>query len=323
MINLSDLTIIVPTAGYSNVARSLYTFRKYAEGAKIIVVDQTPNGALSSDEIKKYTDIYVKANKALGFSKAMNFGIALSDSEVVCCVNDDVEFVHNRMWEGIGSWMDRDDVAAVNPASVKGYNHESDNLGCSCNGEIDESNGNCLECRAYKEEYTDEDWGHLTSKRKLVLSAINPIAPEMCVDGIMTWCMFIHREALDRIKNNDCYFDEKFYPGGAEDYDLMCRLYDGKESGRRYRAVGIFNSWAYHHWFGTKVNRSHEQFMSTGENKPEIYASLRYNDVDGKYNRKLGDPLIIKDGKQRESNWDLWGRINKDIPCPPCTKYKL
>ena len=143
-MNSSDLTLVVPTAGYPNVARSLYTFRKYADGAKIIVIDQTPRGALGGDEIKRYTDVYVKVDKALGFSKAMNFGIALSDTSIVGCVNDDVEFVHSRMWEGIGEWLDKPDVAAVNPASVKGYNRESDNVECGCNGRVDEENGNCL-----------------------------------------------------------------------------------------------------------------------------------------------------------------------------------
>jgi len=322
-MQVSDVTIVCPTAGYPNVARSLYTFRKYAADAKIIVIDQTPRGALDGDEIKRYTDAYVKVDKALGFSKAMNFGIALSDTPLVMCVNDDVEFIHRRMWEGMFEWMAKPDVAAVNPSSVKGYNRESDNVECSCDGEVDEENGNCLECRGWKEEYSDEDWDYMNSKRELKLSPMNPIHPGICVDGIMTWCTMFHREALNRIKDNECYYDEKFYPGGGEDYDIMCRIYDAKPVGLMYRCVGIYNSWAYHHWFGTKNNRSHEQFFNDGVNRPKIDQSLKYNNVDGKYNRKLGDPLVVKEGNQKDSNWDLWGRINKDIPCPPCTRMKL
>jgi len=322
-MKLQDLTIVVPTSGYANVARSLYTFRRYAPGCKIIVIDQTPRGALDGDEIKRYTDVYIRAYKALGFSKAMNCGIALADTEFVCCVNDDVEFIHEKMWEGMDSWLNDDRVAAVNPASVKGYAGESDNLSCDCKGEINEKNGNCLVCRAYKEEYSDEDWAYLTSERKLKDSPINPVGPHLCVDGIMTWCTVFYREVLEDIKDNGCYFDEKFYPGGGEDYDIMCRIYDRRWDNKRYRCLGLYSSWAYHHWFGTKDNRSHELFFSKGVNKPEIDQSLKYNDVDGKYLRKPTDPVILKDGKECQSNWDLWGRKNRDIPFPSCTRLKL
>jgi len=322
-VNLSDLTLIVPTCGYVDVSRSLYTYRRHAPGAKIIVIDQTPHGALGSDEIKTYTDVYVKVDRALGFSKAMNFGIALSDSPYIGCINDDVEFIHDKMWVGICEWLGKKDVAAVNPSSVKGYNLESDALPCNCGVELDEKNGNCPKCRAWKETYTDEDWDYLNSPREVKFSAITKTFPEMCVDGIMTWAMFIHRAALNRIRDNECYYDEKFYPGGGEDYDLMCRLYDAKPTGECYRAVGIYNSWAYHHWFGTKNNRSHERFFIEGVNKPTVIQELKYNDVDGKYKTKPTDPIIVKEGKPCDSNWDLWGRKDKSIPCPPCTRLKL
>lgn len=311
---MDNLSIVCPKAGYPNLLTSLKTYRKYAPGAKIIVVDQTPNGAISRMDIEKYTDVYVWVYRTLGFSKAMNMGIELSDTEYVCCANDDVELVNLRWWDGILETFSTDPkIAGVNPACIKGYRTESDHLPCNCNVGVDEVSGNCMKCRSYKSEYTEADYDYLLTNRTIKNSPINPITPKTRVDGIMTWFTVFKREALDLIKNNGCYFDEHFYPGGGEDYDLMCRLYDNRNNPNvSHRVVGVYNSWAYHHWFGTRI-----------KNPPKIIDELKWNDVDGKYNRKEGDPIIFHAGVEHKSNWDLWGRKNKEIPMPPCVKVPL
>jgi hypothetical protein len=298
---MRNLTIVCPSAGYPNLVRSLYTYREYAPEAKIIVVDQTPNGALSHSEITIYTDLYIKVYRALGFSKAMNMGIEMSDTEYVCCANDDVELVDKRWWDGImyHFCIDRK-VAGVNPASIKGYTNESDNLPCACNAKVDELTGNCLKCRAYKKVYSESDYDYLLEDRELKSGQIRTVSKGTKVDGIMTWFTVFKREALEMIKNNGCYFDERFYPGGGEDYDLMCRLYDYKDSGEPYRVIGVYNSWAYHHWFGTRI-----------KNPPKIVPELKWNKLDRSADSKWRD------------NWDLWGRKDKSIPVPPCTKIPL
>lgn len=311
---MNNLSIVCPTAGYPNLLQSLKTYRKYAPGAKVIVVDQTPNGAISRMDIERYTDAYLWVYRTLGFSKAMNMGIEISDTEYVCCANDDVELVNLRWWDSILEWFDKDPtIAGVNPASIKGYTNESDHLPCNCGVGLEEKTDNCLKCRSYRYEYTEEDYNYFMTPRVVKSGMISKINPSTKVDGIMTWFTVFKRESLDKIKNNGCYYDEHFYPGGGEDYDLMCRMYDIKGgSDTRHRVVGVYNSWAYHHWFGTRI-----------KNPPKIIPELRWNNVDGKYNRKDGDPKIIHGGKEHISNWDLWGRKNKEIPMPPCVRIPL
>ena len=312
---MNNLSIVCPTAGYPDLLTSLKSYRKYAPGAKIIVVDQTPNGAISRVDIEQYTDAYVWIYRTLGFSKAMNIGIEMSDTEYVCCANDDVELVNLKWWDRIVDLFEKDpSIAGINPASIKGYTNESDHLSCNCGVELEEKTGNCLKCRSYKPEYTEEDYDRLMTPRKMksgMIDVVNPLTTK--VDGIMTWFTVFKRESLDLIKNNGCYYDEHFYPGGGEDYDLMCRMYDNKgKSGIRHRVVGVYSSWAYHHWFGTRI-----------KNPPKLISELKWNNVDGKYNRKPDDPIIIHNDKECESNWDLWGRKNKEIAMPPCVKVPL
>ena len=307
-MTLTNLTIVCPTAGYPNTARSLYTFRKYAPGAKIIVIDQTSNGILTKQEINDLTDVYVKVYRGLGFSKAMNMGIEMADTDFICCANDDVELIHERWWDGIMEWFERDwKIAGVNPGSVKGYRDESDNFKCNCGVEKIELNDNCPKCRGYKEEYTDEDYDYIMMPKTVKHSQIKTINPINCVDGIMTWFTIFKRGVLEEIKNNGCYFDERFYPGGGEDYDINCRIYDKKNENMPYRVIAVFNSWAYHHWFGSKEMRVKINEAEV-DNKPRFDSSIpRFSSVDVKYN----------------NNWTLYGRKDKSISMPLCTKMKL
>ena len=100
MKGFESLSIVCPTAGYPDLIKSLKTYRKYAPGAQIIVVDQMPEPSLNSKEIVELTDIYVWVYRTLGFSKAMNTGIDIADREFICCMNDDVELI-NVKWNEI------------------------------------------------------------------------------------------------------------------------------------------------------------------------------------------------------------------------------
>ena len=307
MKSFESLSIVCPTAGYPNLKRSLMTYRKYAPGAQIIVIDQMPEPSLSKKEVVELTDVYVWVYRTLGFSKAMNMGIEIADRDFICCMNDDVELVNIKWFEPVVDRFDKDHtVAGINVSSIKGYRDESDNAKCNCGVPLIELSNNCPECRAYKEEYTEEDWEYMNSERMPKSGPIRPIRPDITIDGCMTWCTTFRAESLEMIKDNGCYFDERFYPGGGEDYDLMCRMYDLRhtvEEGQippPYRVVGIYNSWAYHHWFGTRI-----------KNPPVVVPHLRWNKLDKTEDSKWGD------------NWDLWGRKDKSIPAPACTKIKL
>ena len=277
----NQLTIVCPTVGYNGIVKSLESYRKYAPGAKIIVIDQSKQGCLTEVEFLKLTDVYIKVYRALGFSKAMNMGIEISTTPYVCCANDDVELVHVDWFPNIIKHFNKNPkIVAVNLSSIKGYRGEPDSL-------------------PYKENYTQEDWEYLISKRDDSIPKNNP---GMVIDGIMTWFTVFEREKFEMVKSNGCYFDEKFYPGGGEDYDLMCRIYSIK-----LRAIGIFDSWAYHHWFQSQ--------KSGNDNYPEILEDLRWNYLEGGEGSKWG------------KNWDLWGPKDKHsenpLPVPLCTKINL
>jgi len=298
-----DLSIVVPTAGNPGLVRSLETYRKYAPGAKVVVVDQVPSGSLSHEQVKELTDAYLWVYRTLGFSKAVNMGIEMTNTPFVCVANDDVELVNERWWPTIlARFAKMPDVGAINPASIKGYKTESDHLPCDCGVPLDSESDNCPQCRSYKEEYTEEDYDYLMNIRKIKNSPMANVNPNSFCDGIMTWFTVFRRDMLEMIKDNGCYFDEHFYPGGGEDYDLMCRMYDlkYKDKAAPHRAIGVYDSWAYHHWFGTRI-----------KNPPKIIEGLRWNKLEGIEGSKYGD------------NWDLWGRKNPEIPMPPCTKIPL
>ena len=91
-----NLSIVVPTAGNPGLVRSLETYRKYAPEAKIIVVDQMPEGSLTHEQVYELTDAYLWVYRTLGFSKAMNMGIEVADTDFICCANDDVELISER-----------------------------------------------------------------------------------------------------------------------------------------------------------------------------------------------------------------------------------
>ena len=63
------------------------------------------------------------------------------------------------------------------------------------------------------------------------------------IDGITCWCSVFKREALKEIG----LFDERWYWGGGEDYDMVARVYQAG-----YRALATSLSWVWHHWGKSK-----------------------------------------------------------------------
>ena len=182
-MSYQNLSVVIPTVGYSGLVKSLESYRKFAPGAQVIVVDQTKRGALDQKQIVELTDIYVKVNRALGFAKGMNFGIDIADREYIMCTNDDVELIHIKWLEGVLSWFARDPkIVGVNPGSIKGYGNEPDAI------PIDQV------C-------TDADYEYLCSPHEFPGNPINPIHPNAAIDGIMIWGTVFSRVGLEKIKN--------------------------------------------------------------------------------------------------------------------------
>jgi len=187
----------------------------------VIVVDQTQPDREFEEKLRLHCDLWVKTKKNYGFSQAVNFGIRLAPTEYVTICNDDVVFVWSGWWQGIMETFKRYDTAiCVNPMSPKepgwGYGEEG-----------------------FRE--------HLTFKESIGPENIERLIEEkngQMIDGLVCWCTTFKRKTLvDEIG----LFDERWFPGGGEDYDLMAKIYQAG-----YRALATSLSWCWHWWGKSK-----------------------------------------------------------------------
>lgn len=253
-------TFVVPIIIPDFIERFLFTLYKYTpENFRVILIDQTLHGVDSLVKDPR-VHVYIRPYRNLGFAHAMNTGIRISNTKYVTCSNDDVEFVNKKWWYGIEETFNIDkQIKAVNPLSITepGWGY-----GCNKNSEDElvkqkESELHCtfnreeerFEHLPYKEEYSEEEYDHLLRQKNGF------------IDGIITWCTVFDKEALDY----KGMYDERFFPGGGEDYDIGGRFYSSYwPSGQanpldRYRMVATSKSWAWHHL--SKSRRTKEELL--------------------------------------------------------------
>lgn len=243
---MKENTIIIPIIRSDFVGRMLETLKQYtADNYNVIVIDQTATRE-AQDKYEKLTHLWIRPYRNLGFAKAMNTGIVLANTPYITLANDDLEFMDNSWWQGILDTFKMDPrIIAVNPMSPKegswGYGYRDDNKDTWQPTEhyvTDETKLAVYPKRPdgtgflYKENFTHEDYDFLLNH--------NPTwAKDSLCDAIAMWCTVFQREGLEQIG----LLDERFYPGGGEDYDMCCRAYSqGK------RMVGTTKSWVWHHW---------------------------------------------------------------------------
>lgn len=216
------LDVVIPHLNYEGWTIGLKSlFRNTPEGVinKVFFIDQCKSPHLFED----LPQVVSIRTPNLGFSKAMNTGIRLSDAPYVMCLNDDVVFFNKQWWEGIlDTFKDFPNALCVNPSSVC----DPDGRG----GKV------IMEGYQYTEDMDDETYKSL----------LKPY----CIDGICMWGPVFKRELLDKVRGiipGKAWFDERFFPGGGEDYDLNRRAY---LSGMR--CLGSNRSYVWHHWYSTK-----------------------------------------------------------------------
>lgn len=263
------------------------TLYKYTDMSKnrVIVVDQTLNG-LQLDMTKVH--LVLRPHRNLGFSKSMNEGIIHAlrwGSEYITCANDDIEYMDLRWWDGIVETFKNFPTAlAVNPECPRiplwGYGRP---------------HGEYFDLLPYKYVYTKDDYDYLLNGdfSSLDLSTLPATFPKVkrgVTDAIATWHTTFKSEFFEKIG----MWEERFYPGGAEDYCLNARAY--REG---YRMLGTTKSWVWHHW---------------GKSKDEVVADslpiineLRWADLSKLYPPELNegqsvDPwgmVTLQDGSKR------------------------
>jgi GT2 family glycosyltransferase len=230
------------------IERNLDTLYRFTDGNfRVIVVDQTADGVYQ--QVKDAAHVYLRPHRNLGFSKSMNEGIIHAlrwGSKFITVMNDDVEFMNHRWWDGVIETFDMDEkILAVNPECprIPGWGYGLDH-------------GQYLDLLPYKTEYTDEDYNFLLAGEfNDVRETFNPLFEAKgrqntfpthkvgVIDGIATWCTIFKRECLETFG----LFEERYYPGGGEDYDYNARVYREKK-----RMVGTTKSWVWHWWGQSK-----------------------------------------------------------------------
>jgi glycosyltransferase involved in cell wall biosynthesis len=281
-------TYIIPIIRQDFVGRCLETLWKYTPpNFRVIIIDQSGN----EEAYKKYkhlTHLWIFSYRNLGFAKAVNTGIKLAQTEYVTALNDDVEFINEKWWQGIIDTFAMDEkIIAVSPMSPKegswGYGLLQTNMDTwkpanprfVWQGDDKTSIYPTREDGTgffYKEEFNEDDWDFLINR--------NPtwVKGSVC-DGIPMWCPVFKREKLFEVG----IFDERFYPGGGEDYSMLICAYscgwpverDICDPQYHYRMVGTSLSWAWHHW-----GQSKDEISAKDPTNKLFESRSRWNNLD-------------------------------------------
>lgn len=305
-------TFIIPIIQPNYIGKMLETLYKYTEpNFNVIVIDQTTTRE-AQDKYEKLSHIWLRPYRNLGFSKAMNTGIKLAQTEYVTLCNDDLEFMNKAWWQGVLDTFEMDHhIIAVNPNSPKegswGYGYRMDNKDTWVPPDsfvVEPENKESVYPKLpdgsglyYKPEYTEEDY-------QFLLNSHPQWQPGTLCDGIAMWCTIFKRSGLEKVG----LLDEKFYPGGGEDYDMNCRAYSCSYPTPRelcnlefhYRMVGTTKSWVWHHWGKSKDSisgkdptnqlfASRKRWNANEELWPDGFDIWGHKDVDG-----VRTPLVRK-----------------------------
>lgn len=291
-------TIIFTPIRTDLIERALETFYRHTPpNFKVIVVDQTINGLDPNlrDRYKNLmlirspkTDTHYTGN--LGFSKANNLAISLVDTPYFTLCNDDVEFVNRKWWWGTMDAFKTVDAATpdtpclmVCPGSIK-----------LPDWSVGRPSGDDFYIMPYKRHYSQEEYDSLVEEPHYVNEHLT-LMPGSVIDGVTLYCPVIN---TSRYLEADLTLDEIYFPGGAEDYDLACRL-----SMQGLRGVGTTMSWVFHHW-SKSLSADDAQGIREKLNQPE----LRFGD----HNKVWG---YDEDGKPYH---DIWG-----VECRGCGEARV
>jgi GT2 family glycosyltransferase len=295
-------TFVIPIIRSDFIAPMLESLWKYTEpNFNVIVIDQTGTlDAYNSLKDKNMAHLWIHVYRNLGFSKAMNQGIVLSQTPYITLANDDLLFINKKWWPGIiDTFKQFDNIIAVNPNSPKegawGYGLRADNKDTWIppkNYLRDPNDENSIipvmpdgTAFTYEQAITEKGYNWL-------LDGHPGWKKDTLCDAIAMWCTTFSREGLQEIG----LMEERFYPGGGEDYDMNCRAYSCGWPTRREecdpkfhkRMVGTTKSWVWHQW-----GKSRNMFASNPKDK--LFLSRpRWNDNDELW----------------EGQFDVWGHMD-------------
>lgn len=313
-------TFIIPIIRPDFIERMLFTLYQFTQkdSFNVIVIDQTTTKE-AQEKCEKYAHLWIRPYRNLGFSKAMNTGIRLCDTKYITLANDDIEFMDKRWWQGIVDTFATDPkIIAVNPMSPKeaswGYGHTAENhehwhpdqspAFANHQGEftpVDNKAGivPVIHGKPFSDsgQWTEEEYTWLLENHPLWKNGA-------CIDAIAMWCTVFKKTGLEEIG----LLEERFYPGGGEDYDMNARAYScGYPTPREEcdpdfhrRMVATSRSWVWHHW-----GKSRE--ISAATPQAHIFSSReRWN-----ANEQLWTP-----------SFDVWGHYDDNGVKKPIIRQK-
>lgn len=283
---LKSNTFIIPVIREDLIERCLETlYKNNPDNFYVYIIDQTAKGL--GDLTKKYKDLMViRTPKTdnhhagnLGFAKATNLGVKLVETPYFTMCNDDVEFINSRWWQGV---LDTFDLVAeqtpsrppmmVNPSSVR-----------LPDWSVGRPKGDDFDIIPYKTIYTEQDYVSLIEEEHYINEHLT-LKPGSVIDGVTMYCSVFKTDMFKEVG----MLDERFYPGGGEDYDYNCRA-----NMFGYRCVGTTKSWVWHWWSKTMGNLEAEGIRES------IDQHLRWNNNHEKWGE----------------DFDVWGmKDTKDIP---------
>jgi len=232
-------------------------------------------------------DVVVKPSLNMGFAQASNLGIDMARTEYVTVLNDDVEFIEGHdWWGGVMETFERfPEAAAVNPQSPKepgwgwaepGYRyhvpkdwpdeelreygrrdrelqkafrearlgaHEARQRGEPDPALEDREASLRREMLEHRAEFEPRVYEAALSDPVYVESLTQDMNWAV-IDGFPCWLVVFKREPL---VEEIGLFDERYFPGGGEDYDMMHRIYRAG-----YRGLATSRAWAWHWWGQSK-----------------------------------------------------------------------
>jgi GT2 family glycosyltransferase len=213
-------TFCFPIIRQDQILPALASLREHTPpNYRTIVVNQTVPNREFEEALYDACDYIIRPHWNLGFAQAANLGMRLAPTPYVTVSNDDIIFLAG-WFEGIEkSFAMFPRAIAIGPMSPKepgwGYNEPG-----------------------YRE--------HLTLEESQVPANIQQQIEKWhgsVIDGLAMFLVVFKRKEWQEIG----MFDERFVPGGGEDYCALFRIYK-----RGWRALSTSYSWVYHHWGQSK-----------------------------------------------------------------------
>jgi len=248
-----------------------------------------PEGFAFERQLWDSCDVVIKPHLNYGFAQAVNMGLDMARTKYATVCNDDVEFIPGHdWWAGIEATFEKfPKAAAVNPQTPKcpgwgwaepGFRYmvpkgwpEPQLRRWGAHSRELQIEFRDVRLKAHKLSQDGAEDSALESKlrslRREMIAHRERMAPLVyqatmagpeyvqmlgdegnwaVIDGFPCWLSVFRSDRLREIG----FFDERFWPGGGEDYDMMARAYQAG-----YRMLASSKSWAWH-WWGQSKDRS-------------------------------------------------------------------